>query len=457
MKPLTISMTLTLLLTARLSLPTATAQEKKGDQPAPQIERVPEIAHADPDDRGKVLGKYLKPAEGEVSVVLTTPVGKGEWLQLTPNQPVKSGQSYLALPGCRGELQLDQIKLTLAGLLPEIVPFPSLLESMIDLHQHEKFALDFTLRKGRIVLTAEAEKPMVRIRFENPFHPEQGEIIDMILLGKGTQVLIDRGGAMRAGKHFFKNPNDVGREPPGAFLGIWVLKGSAAARQGTVGYALTEPPGSANLVWSSLGGLKTPSTVNKLPTIVSLSPPMPDETDKDRRKLRDDILKARDSLAREPAGKPIKDRLAGSAKSKDPAQRIMAGRCYAALGYVPELLESMIEESDAHGWLAGVASVKHWMAMSRDNEYKVYDALQKTFKKGESFKIMELLHGLAKPDALVEFLDNEKLTIRQLAHLNLCEVLPKGKEIRYDPTMPAQQRQAAQKEWLKLLEKLDKK
>ena len=35
--------------------------------------------------------------------------------------------------------------------------------------------------------------------------------------------------------------------------------------------------------------------------------------------------------------------------------------------------------------------------------------------------------------------------------MNLCEVVPAGKEIRYDPTMPANQREAAQREWHKLL------
>jgi hypothetical protein len=452
MKSLTISMTLFLVFASP-----SFAQEKK-DQPAvPMGELVPEIAQGAPDNEGKVLGKYLKPAANEVGVVLTSPVEKLKWVQLTPDQPVKSGQTYLALPGCRGDLHLGQLKLSLVGLLPEIVPAPSLLESMIDLHQHDMLAVDLTLWRGRIVLTSEAEKAVVRIRFENTRFAEQGEIIDLLLLGKETQVLIDRGGRMRPGKHFFEDPKAVGREPPGAFLGIWVLKGHAAIRYGNVRYSLASPPGLARLIWSSLGGLKTPETVKELPPIVSLNPPLPEEPDPARLKLRNEILKARDGLARQSADRPISERLAAACKTGDVAQRIMAIRCLAAIGDVPDLLERMIDERDPQTWLASMDSVKHWMAASRDNEYRIFEGLQKSYSKGVSFKIMELLHGLSKPDALVEFLDNHILTIRQMAHLNLCEVVPQGKQIKYDPTMETKQRQAAQQEWHKLLEKVEKK
>ena len=95
----------------------------------------------------------------------------------------------------------------------------------------------------------------------------------------------------------------------------------------------------------------------------------------------------------------------------------MAIRCYAALGTMPRLVECILEPGDPRCWLAAVAGAKHWMAVSRDNEYQLFDALCQRFTDVEATKIMELFHGLAKPDALVEFLDNPCLTIRQLSHI----------------------------------------
>ena len=166
------------------------------------------------------------------------------------------------------------------GILPEILPFLPLVESKLDLHQHPILAVDLTLWTGRIVVTSQAEKPLVRIRFENPNHADHGEIIDLALQGKGTQVLIDRGGRFRMGKPFFKDPKNPKREAPGAFLSVWVLKGNAAARHGGDSYTLRAPPGPARLVWNTLHGLKPPDRFDELPAAVSLDPPLPELADK---------------------------------------------------------------------------------------------------------------------------------------------------------------------------------
>ena len=123
---------------------------------------------------------------------------------------------------------------------------------------------------------------------------------------------------------------------------------------------------------------------------------------------------------------------------------------------MPQLLERLSDETDPAGWLAVIASIKHWIAVSRDNEYAIFAEVRKRSNEIDSVKIMELLHGLPGPDALVVFLDNSQATIRRLAHLNLCELRPAGLAIPYDAAMDADMRRAAQLAWMKLLHKDDK-
>ena len=466
MKLLAISITLALVVADGLCTHSWAAQEKKESPgkpapkdddlpppppPLPKPEPMPEIPHLAPDNRDKLLGKYLDLAGKQMSVVLASPVGKAAWQQLKPGQFVKAGQTYVALPGCRGDFQLQRLKLTLWGNMPEILPFPPLLESIVDMHQHDVFAADFTLRAGRVVLGAEADKVMVRVRFENPNLPAHFESIDMILHGAGTQVLLDRGGRLRPGKPFCSDPKDPKREPLGAFLVIWVLKGTVSVRHDTDSHWLSAPPGLAKLVWNSLQGLKMPEEIKELPPAVSLDPPPPEGLDKDQQKLRDEILKARADLAGQPASKPINLRLTLAARSADVGRRILALRCYAAIGAAGVLTERLHDERDPVVWHECIVSLKHWMGVSRDNEYKVQEQLRKRYSGVEADKIMELLHVFPSPDTLVEYLDNPLLIIRQLAHMDLCEVVPKGKAIPYDPQGEPAPRMAAQRAWTKLL------
>jgi hypothetical protein len=207
------------------------------------------------------------------------------------------------------------------------------------------------------------------------------------------------------------------------------------------------------LIWSTLQGLQPPAPEKELPPMISFNPPMPELTDAAQKSLRDSILKARDVLAREPAGKPISIRLGFASDSADVGRRIVAVRCLAALGSLRPLLDRLTEERDKAAWQETVKSIRHYITVSRDNEYTLFDALKKRHSAGESMRIMELLDGLANVDALVDFLDNPHVTIRQLAHLNLCEVEPAGKDIPYDARMEENQRVAAQQAWMKLLHK----
>jgi hypothetical protein len=52
---------------------------------------------------------------------------------------------------------------------------------------------------------------------------------------------------------------------------------------------------------------------------------------------------------------------------------------------------------------------------------------------------------------LVEYLNHDKLAIRQLAHTMLVMLVRGGEKIRYDPAADATQRDRGYREWLKLV------
>ena len=274
---------------------------KSGAEPTPrEPPLLPEYRFFEPDDRPVRLGKYVSPtAKDPISIVVSRPLDGGPWKRLWGTQnEVQAGRTYVALPGCRGELQLDRgVQLTLWGNIPEILPAPpQLFESVVDLHSHDAYDVDLTLQRGRILLTSTKDKPaIVRVRIENPAQPKTVEIADLALQGKGSQVLIDRAGAYPPGVPFVKDPTSTDRLPPAAFLGFWVMKGNAAIRFGdTSPLALSAPPGKALMTWNSLKGLSPPQKLDVLPDVVSANPPPPQGVDK---KVRAEILKARDDLS----------------------------------------------------------------------------------------------------------------------------------------------------------------
>ena len=77
--------------------------DSKKDDPPPKPN--PQIPIAAPDNQDKVLGKYLKPGEGESSAIVSSPVEKTQWQQVAVDDDVRAGRTYLAWPGCRADLR----------------------------------------------------------------------------------------------------------------------------------------------------------------------------------------------------------------------------------------------------------------------------------------------------------------------------------------------------------------
>jgi hypothetical protein len=90
----------------------------------------------------------------------------------------------------------------------------------------------------------------------------------------------------------------------------------------------------------------------------------------------------------------------------------------------------------------------------------LYQALlQKQIPPREAEGLLQLLHSfgdedLARPETyhvLINYLGSERTALRELAYWHLFRLVPAGRKIGYEPLAPKAQRDAAIKEWRKLI------
>ncbi len=94
-------------------------------------------------------------------------------------------------------------------------------------------------------------------------------------------------------------------------------------------------------------------------------------------------------------------------------------------------------------------------------DQKLYRGLieKRGYKPAEAASVLQLLHSfdddeLAHPElyeVLINYLGNDKLALRGLAHWHLIRLVPAGKKIAYDPHAAKEQRDRAIQEWRKLI------
>jgi hypothetical protein len=431
---------------------------KKGsDQKKGKQGQASEIAFGPPSDLQVVLGK-LK-TRPETSILLQTGEEKA-WKRVEfKKAEVYSGRPLVSLPGTRSEVELNKgIRLTLWGSLPEVWPSPPLLESLVELHEHDQLDLDLTLHRGRIVLAnarSDGQPAHIRVRFENPTDPQGKEHFDLTLADRASQVLIDRWGILS--EPFFKNPKHPNRTGPTAALGLIALSGGATLRWNDLTFNLQEPPGPALVLWSSQRGIDGPQNMPKVPDFISTDPPLPPGMDiRARSEMKDAVTFLSTSLT----GREVDVALEEAKKSKDPSRRRLAVRCYGALDDLANLLDALDDPNERDLRVAAIETLRHWLAVSRDHDYKLYAQVKQRYLRGlEAEKVMELLHGFqpaawAQPETygtLIDYLDNRLLPIREMAAVYLYTQVPAGRIIPYSPEADSTARQQTQAQWLKLI------
>lgn len=437
-------------------------EKKKKEDDAKKIEippTPPEEEFGPPDQRIIPIGTAVPAPPKEPAVLLQVAGKPGEWKRLDgKDNKVFSGRPLLALPGSRDEVTLSRgLRLKLWGNQPEVIPAP-LYESMVTLYAHDKLAADLLLQRGRIVLTnlGGKDNPMARIRFEDPKRGKEAHF-DITLQTPDAQVLIERWTYFPYEEPFYEDPKHANRVGPTAQVNVAVIAGTARVKANDVTFTMSAPPGHFLLSWSSVKGASEPQPQDTLPAAYKADAPPSKDVDP---KARTAALKAHENLAKAVQTKALDVALAEMLASEEPAAHRLAIRCYAATDNLEALLDTFQATSPGDVRLACIESLRHWITLSRDNDYRLFDALKSKYTKAAvAHRIVELLHyvppaQLSSPatyERLIDDLDNPIYPIRELSAWHLYQLVRTGQKIRYDASAPMGIRQDAQIQWRRLI------
>lgn len=451
------------------------------------VEVVPEkgavpvaIPFAEASKKQAPIGSYVAPSLKEPAVLLQTKLDKAVWTRVQgKGTQVFSGRAFVSLPGSKSTVALDSgVEITLWGNLPEVTLDPNVWESRVLLHAHDLLDADLTHERGRIVLRNKKKgekEAQVRVRFLNPTQHAEENYFDFVLQ-PGAAVIIERFSTLERDEPFYEDAKNPLRTGPTATMVVRAYVGSATMRYaGQAPHSLEE---SANTVvqWQSRQARTVTQVTSPPAPWFKGTPPLKDKNDQ---LAREKAIEVHNYLAKQMdkdkqvdvAIAEIVQMVQEAAQKETVKGKVIsidtyflwrhAIRSSAATDDVMSIYEVFAQDNTPM-LIRGqcLMTLQHWLALERDHDYVLLDAVKKQVnKKTPSIKIVELFHYISTEDArrpatyqhLIEGLNNDLLPIRTLSHFHLLNLAPSGGAIPYDPAMPRPMREAAVAEWTRLI------
>jgi hypothetical protein len=404
---------------------------------------VPAAASTRADDNRARVGKCVSDA----GTLLRFGEANKDWQTVGRDGPLASGDQLLALPGQRGELEVKDgaVRLSLLGNLPELSPAP-VLECAVTLQSNPEADLDFTLERGRAVVTNRREKGAARVQVRFAEHSW------MLSLDEGSSVAVELYQRWPRGFPFTLKPGP--EDVPGTALIIWVLKGEMSLKVPGEQYSMHAPPGPAYFRWDNLSGADAgPKRRDKLPSWAEANA---EESSKNQA-----LLAALEQQRRRLGEKAVSAVLVADLGGGDPASRRLAVYGLAALGDLPRTVQSLGDPKHPEVREAAFDALRHWIGRGAGQNLALYHLLinRRIYTPSQAEIILQFLQGFSDRDrmqpetyeTMIAYLQSGKLAIRQLAKWQLDQWVPQGRKIAYDPAGPQSERDRAYEEWKKLV------
>ncbi len=380
------------------------------------------------------------------------PAGSTTWKTVAHEEELFEGDVILSGAGSSIENIDKSVRLTFWGDVAGTSPLP-IRESAIKLLP-PKAGVDFNINfeRGRIELINTKEKGSALCHIILLDGQDNGSVQ---LNEPGASCALEGLGRWLKGTHF--NPNKKESVDPGFDLIYIATKGTSEVFDHDSTHFMSAPPGPAMLQWHSAGGLiPVKSKLEKLPGWV-LPPDLTNPLILSRlmagKKLKDQFF----------AGKDLGELLCSMAKSSDKEERFIAINLTLALDQL-EIFYKIIAETKYHDVLDnGIISLRHWIGRKAGQDLKLYEFMLtgRHYSKNQAAIFIDLLHSfgddeLKEPEtfeALIDYLSNEKIGIRALSHWHLHRLVPKGRDLKFNPTGPEAEREAIVEKWKKLVPK----
>lgn len=404
-----------------------------------------------------VVAQYLSP----VGNLLVNDQPDKPWRTLGQRGDIHSRDLLLALPGMKARLVTapQAVELALWGNLPKVSDFSG-LESAVILHDSRAFDLDFTLRRGRVLVTNRKDKGPVRVwvRVEGTgFQLTLGEPGDTVCLGfysfwpRGVPFrLLDSSSAER------RSEEDV----PDRSLNILAVKGQVDVKMGGVQHALSEPPGLGSFHWDSISGPDgAPRQRRQLEAWADPNRKAPSSANPQL----EAIAQYRAAVKEADPRTALFNLLAVAAREREREQAKATAEFavfgLAAINDIDRVMEALDDPRQAEARRAAVTALRHWIGNHAGRDRLLYQYLvnRLKFSKSQAAAVLELLHSAypaEEPDTyetLIAYLNHPKLAIRQLAWWQLSHLVPEDLHAPYDPAAAPAERAKAYAAWKQLI------
>ncbi len=384
--------------------------------------------------------------------LLSSPGVHQPFVRVHKGDTLYSRDVLVAIPGFRVNVEPTDggVELTLWGNLPGLSESP-VLESSVVLHDSKAYDLDLTLVRGRIVLTNTKAKGAAKVWLR----AEGG--VQLVLPEPGDKVAVEGYGRWPSGVPF-STKRTPGHQP----IRLWelnCLKGKLEIKAGRTEWYMAEPPGPSYFHGDSVNGPAAggPEKRSSLPEWADPKAERPKLA-----KLIGAVVDAYrgklNSTDPEEVGQAM---LAAAEKEKDRTRariiRYLVVHAMAALDEVGAVAEMLGSSRHDEARKAAVVGLRHWIGANEGRDQKLYEVLQHDlgYTKAEAETLMQLLHSPFDPsqaetyETLIAYLKHRKQAVRELAHWHLVRLAPIGRDIPYDASAPAAEREKAADEWKK--------
>jgi hypothetical protein len=323
--------------------------------------------------------------------------------------------------------------------LAEFGGFP-VNESVVSLQATPGFDLDFRLERGQVILSNRKPEGPARIRVHF-----LEETWDLTLQSNSTEVALALFGVPAP------YSRDARADIPYIRMGLVTLGGETLLKVRNQEFAL---PGTSIFEWDSLGlGAQGPRALPRLPDWWS-GARVP--TTKEARNQ----MTALDELSKRLAGNTaVETALAEGFREPDEADRTLAVRCLMGIGDLPRVWDALDDAKHLDTRLYAILALRQWLGLSNDHENQLRDMLvqQRQYTPAQADIVLQLLRGFTERDwadpvtrgTVVDYLNHDRLPIRQLAHWLLNTAVPTGQKIKYDAGGDTATRQTGYEQWRK--------
>jgi hypothetical protein len=382
--------------------------------------------------------------------------GVGEpFKRTTANATLYSRDLLLALPGSQAVIvpNSKNVNLMLYGNLPELSDSP-VLDSAVILHDTSAYDLDFTLLRGRVVLSNEKKEGEAKVWLRT-----ERAGVQLTLHEPGDRVAIEIYGRWAPGVPFTLKGGP--RHQPLTLWNVYVLKGKLDIKAGKNEFRMAEPPGRAHFHGDSVSGPdeEGPQPLKEAPPWAdakALNSPvikMGQEVGRTYRKIIDET----------PQNEQVATLLAAAEKDENKDRALMLRRmlvfALAAMDDVDDVAKLLNESKLPEVRKTAVIALRHWIGGRPGRDEKLYDALMNDvrFTRGEAETLMQLLHSPFDPEqaetyeTLIAYLSHRRQAVRELAYWHLVRLAPAGRKIPFDASAPAAERSKSVAAWEKLI------